>query len=94
MKRFLVMITSEATEENKNFKGQECTYYYGKNQRLLGCTGSHAKATYTEQELLPYSIIEHGYKTEADAKRSWMYKNTPKYEVHWKNEAEIIAVEV
>lgn len=91
--RYLVKQTSYATLENRNFIGQELITYFGKDQKLLGAKGSHAKATHFEQELHPCMIREYGYKRECDAKKSWIYNN-PENSEWWYSQVEIIAFEV
>ena len=92
MKKYIVMSTSFATKENPNFAGQVAISYYGKNQKLIGHVGTHAKATYSELPLENWLIKEYGYNRLCDAKRSWIFKN-PENTQFWRSNTEIIEIE-
>ena len=93
MKRFLVKTISKATETNSNFAGTESISFYGKNQKLLGHTGSYAEATHSTVELKGYLVEEYGYTRECDAKRSWCYKN-PENSEYWTSTCEVVEFEI
>ena len=93
MKRFLVKIISKAAEINPNFAGTEVISYYGKNQKLLGHTGSYAGASHTTMDLKEYLIKEYGYTRECDAKRSWWYKN-PETSKNWTSTCEVVECDI
>ena len=92
MKYYLIKVHSTATENNKNFVGQDCTALYGKSEKMIEYTGSHAKAVFMESFATPYDIKKYGYTRKCDAKRNWVYKN-PENTDYWKSTVEIIEVE-
>lgn len=96
MKKYLVKLTSVATENNVNFKGQVAVFYYGKDQKIISTEGSSTELVYTNAKASKYMIKEYGYNRLCDAKRSWIYKNavTLNRENFWKMSAEIVEVEV
>ena len=93
MKKFIVKTISYATDENTNFKGQVSVGYYGKNQKMIGCEGSHSEATYTTMPMSNYFIEQFGYNRLCDAKRSWIFKN-PENTKFWKTVVNIIEMNV
>ena len=93
MKIYLVKVTSVATAENSNFKGQESITYRGIGDRELAYYGSHAEATNGVQELNQYMIETYGYSRLCDAKRNWSYKN-PENSKYWKSTAEIEEIDI
>ena len=93
MKKYLVKTTSVATDENPNFAGQVQICYYGKQERVLGMAGSHAKATHMESPLNLYLAREYGYNRKDHAKRAWSYRN-PENTKYWTTEVDVIEVEV
>lgn len=92
MKKYLVKLTSVATENNVNFKGQVAVFYYDKDQKLISTEGS----TELDVKASKYMIKEYGYSRLCDAKRSWIYKNavTLNRENFWKMSVEIVEVEI
>lgn len=94
MTKYIIKNYSKATESNKNFAGEDFIAYYGKENRLVGYTGSHAQR-YNQAFPISLRLVEYcGYDRKCDAKRSWVYKNPDRDLPHWKSEVEIIEVEV
>jgi hypothetical protein len=93
MKVYLVMVTSIATKENTNFKGQESITYHGVGDRLIAHYGSHAVATHDVQKLDLYMVEKYGYTRKCDVKRNWSYKN-PENSKYWKSIAEIVEIDI
>ena len=95
MIKYIIKTYSKATDSNKNFAGEDFTAYYGKNQKLLGFTGSHAERVGMAFELMTWRIKDYGFSRVCDAKRSWIYKNPERNSPYWTPEVvEIIEVEV
>ena len=92
MKKYLIKQTSTATEENPNFAGQVSISFFGKDQKLLSHSGSHAKATHSEQNLWDWDVREYGYNRACDARKSWVFKN-PENTKFWKSEVEVVCVD-
>lgn len=96
MKKYVVKVTSIATEENLNFAGETDITYYGKDMKELAHEGDHAKQSMYGIKGLgdnPWLIDEYGYSRACDAKRSWVYKN-PENSKFWQSTAEIVEAEV
>lgn len=92
MKKYLVKQVSVATEDNPNFAGQVSISFYGKDQKQLSHSGSHAEATHTMQGLFDWNIRDYGYNRACDARRSWVYKN-PENSKFWKSSVEVVCVD-
>lgn len=59
--RYIIKVTATATSDNPNFAGEVHTYYYGKDQYLIG------DKTSTLEALDKYLVTEYGYKRRCDA---------------------------
>lgn len=94
MTKYIIKNYSKATESNLNFSGEDFVAYYGKENRLVGYTGSHAERYNQAFPISRWLVEEYGYSRKSDAKRSWVYKNPDRDLPHWKSEVEIIKVEV
>ena len=57
---FIIKVKATATEQNKNFKGEVQTSYYGKQEKLLSDGELPAK----------YWVKNYGFKTKAAACRA------------------------
>ena len=90
MKKYLVKLTSVATENNPNYKNQTNIFYYGKGQVLIYNEGDVMFKTARSD----FMIREYGYDRLCDAKRSWIYKNRNDNDDYWMRLTEIIEVEV
>ena len=93
MKKYIVNVTGNATQDYPNFAAQEFVAYHGKNQKLLGYEGGYVKALHMVKKLNVYMIKEYGYSRRCDAVRSWIYKN-PENSPYWSTTAEIVEVNV
>lgn len=83
---YLTMNISTATAQNMSFGGEVHTYIHGKEDILLDADGN---AYVTTHLLTPYWVRKYGYKTEAEAKRNWSYRN-PENTQYWRTESRII----
>lgn len=54
---FIIKVVATATEQNKNFKGEVQTTYYGKGQKILS----------SEEIPARYLVEDFGFKTKAAA---------------------------
>lgn len=93
MIKYLVNEVSIATEENVNFKGQYSNKFYGKGDKCVAHTGTHAEAVHDLEELNDWNIKEYGYDRMCDAVRNWTYKN-PENSKWWKSTVCILKFEV
>ena len=93
MKRYIIKSISKATDENKNFQGQEAIAYYGRAEKMIGYEGTHAEAIHMVQDIHPYMVKEYGYTRLCDAKRNWSYRN-PENTKFWRTKVEIIEFDV
>ena len=94
MKRYLVVETSKATEQNPNFAGTEVTYTLGVGDYVIGIEGSYCEKSHMErQPIRGWDVMEYGYKRMCDAKRNWTYKN-PENNKYWQSTTEIIEVDI
>ena len=83
---YLTQNISTATAQNMSFGGEVHTYIHGKEDKLLDAEGNR----YVNVHLLtPYYVREYGYKTEAEAKRNWSYRN-PENTKYWRTESSVI----
>lgn len=88
MKKYLVLETSVATDDNSNFKGVTLKSYSGKNGEVL------LEGEIVGREwLLGYFALHYGYASEAQAKRNYSYRN-PENNQNWQSTVKIIPVEV
>ena len=79
---------STATAQNMSFGGEVHVYIHGKEDTLMLAEGNE----YVKTNLMtPYFVRRYGYKTEADAKRNWSYRN-PENTQYWRTESRIIRV--
>lgn len=69
---YLIKVTATAKPNNPNFAGAVLTYYYGRNQILLG-VHSEGVMPPEEMELSSWRVEEYGYKT----------RNTKRAEQFW-----------
>ena len=90
MKKYLVKLTSVATENNPNYRNQTNISYYGKDQELIYNEGN----VMIKIARSDFMIREYGYDRLCDAKRSWIYKNSNGNNGYWMQSTEIIEVEV
>lgn len=93
MKRFAVKVTCCATDENPNFAGKKVTYYYGKNNVMLGRHGSYCDLSYMPIAISKWELERKGYKRLCDAKRNWSYNNLQN-DKFWQSGAEIVEFEL
>lgn len=93
MKKYIVKITSIATENSRNFAGETSIGFYGKDQKLLSLKGDHHDKMNMSFDLSDYMIKEYGYNRKCDAMRSWIFKN-PENTKYWQSEVEIIECEI
>ena len=95
--RYVVKETSVATENNKNFAGEIGITYTGKETKLLACSGKHYENDpFMKRYCSPiprYLLVDYGYKTEGQAKRSYCYRH-PENNGYWKSSAEIVKIEI
>lgn len=70
--RYLVKVTATAKPNNPNYAGAVLTYYYGRNQSLMGVR-SEGIMPPEEMELSSWLVKEYGYKT----------RNTKRAEQFW-----------
>ena len=83
---YLTMNISTATVRNMSFGGEVHTYIHGKEDKLLDADGNRHINCHL---LTPYWVRQYGYKTEAEAKRNWSYRN-PENTEYWQTESRII----
>lgn len=57
---FIIKVVATATEQNKNFKGEVQTTYFGKQEKSLS----------REEFLVKYWVENYGFKTKAAACRA------------------------
>lgn len=95
--RYVVKETSVATENNRNFAGEIGITYHGKGTKLLACAGSHYEndpfMKWYCQPIQRHALMEYGYLTEGQAKKSYCYKK-PENSEYWKSSAEIVRIEI
>ena len=84
-KRYIIKSVCTATPENDNFSGVVCTYYYGKEDRLIG-----SDDPYFGYPL--YGVKLYGYTRLGDAKRNYTFRNSQN-DKWWKREVSIETVE-
>lgn len=90
MKKYLVKLTSIATEDNPNYRNQTIISYYGKGQEPIYSDGDVLiKIARSE-----FMIRKYGYDSLCDAERSWIYKSCNGNNGCWAQSTEIIEVEV
>lgn len=65
--RYLIKVTAIATDDNPNFKCANYTYYYGRNQRLLGATSIGIEPP-EYMEFTRYLVEQYGYKNRNTSK--------------------------
>lgn len=97
MIKYLVKLTSVATEKNVNFFGITNIYYYGRCETVVaGRDNDMWLNRELDDPLTKYFIKEYGYNRICDAKRSYIYKRAkePDCYGYWDENAEIIKVEV
>lgn len=86
MKRFVIKVTCEATENNNNFKGETRTYYKAKN------------STVENPDHLKYFAKEYGYTTKAAAamglKREIDLAEWETANGYWKDTCELLEIEI
>lgn len=70
--RYLIKVTATAKPSNPTFAGAVLTYYYGRNQILVG-VHSEGVMPPEEMELSSWRVEEYGYKT----------RNTKRAEQFW-----------
>lgn len=70
--RYLIKVTATAKPNNPTFAGAVLTYYYGRNQILVG-VHSEGVMPPEEMELSSWRVEEYGYKT----------RNTKRAEQFW-----------
>ena len=92
MIRYLVKVVSTAKSNNHTYaEGTKHVYYYGANCTLIYSINSWV----TEQPNL-FLAREYGYKSEASAKRSYVYKHNDDdvpYERRWNSAVSIVPFE-
>lgn len=65
--RYLIKVTATSTEDNPNFNHATYTYYYGRNENLLGATSWGIELP-EYMELNSYFVEQYGYKTRNTSK--------------------------
>lgn len=76
--RYLVKVTATATEDNPNFKGAAYTYYYGRNENLLGASSYRIEPP-EYMELIPYYVERYGYKNRNTSKAVKFHTSLNRY---------------
>ena len=85
MTYYLVKETSKSRLNNR-----KVTAWFGKEGCLIAMQNEYED--YTPYSV-PWSVANHGYKRECDAKRSYIYKNTEN-SPHFLRSVEIVEIEV
>lgn len=97
--RYLIKVTTIATDDNPNFKGANYTYYYGRNQHLLGATSVGIEPP-EYMELTRYFVEQYGYKTRNTSKaiKFWTSLNNDSSFIDntrfWTHSAETVAYDL
>lgn len=91
MKKYIIKVTSVATDNNPNFCGETKVYYYGK--------GSEGPWASTEDKcLVPYIAKNYGYSTVASARAVLKAKQSLcDWETNkgfWKSTCELVEVTI
>lgn len=90
--RYLIKVTATAKPNNPSYAGAVITYYYGRNQQLLG--SHHEKFTaHIELDLIPYLIDRYGYRTRSTkkAEQFWNSLNSDPNFDFWTYQTETVA---
>lgn len=97
MIRYLVKVVNTANSKNKRYKeGTQSVYYYAADQLCVGSEGVLAEEFGTARDIDKYLVREYGYKSEASARRSWIYKHNDdetSYERFWDSAVSIVSCE-